>query len=163
MDKQTRSDNWPRTNLTHGLSKTRLYRTWLAIKRRCYYKKGIDYKYYGGRGITVCDEWINSFETFKEWALNNGYEDTLSIDRKLVNENYSPSNCRWVSHKVQMNNFRRNRKILIDDQSMNVCEAAIKYNIRSGTIIRRLNLGWSDLESVTTKPTKGRNQYDTKL
>ena len=95
-----------RKNTKHGSSGTSLYERWSSLKKRCRNKNDADYKYYGARGITVCDEW-NSFLNFKEWALANGYHSHLSIDRINNNEGYMPENCRWVTHAVQMSNTRR--------------------------------------------------------
>lgn len=93
----------------HNMSKDRLYHIWGSMKGRCYNSKMRNYKNYGGRGITVCDEWRNDFLKFKEWALKNGYNECLSIDRIDVNGNYEPSNCRWVTWKVQNWNKRTNK------------------------------------------------------
>lgn len=94
-------------NLKHGLAhKTKLYGVWLTMKARCYRKSCKKYKNYGGRGITVCDEWKNSFQNFHNWAINNGYKDGLTLDRIDVNGNYCSKNCRLVSLKEQARNKR---------------------------------------------------------
>ena len=92
---------------THSGSKTRVYRTWRNILSRCYVKDTKYFKDYGGRGITVCKEWRDDFVVFRDWAHSNGYEDTLTIDRKDNDKGYSPSNCRWVTRTVQAQNTRR--------------------------------------------------------
>ena len=79
------------------------------MKTRCINKRSKDYNRYGGRGITICDAWLNDFVEFREWALKNGYSDDLSIDRSDVNGDYTPDNCRWVTAKEQARN-RRNAK-----------------------------------------------------
>lgn len=90
----------------HGEYKTRLHRIWSHIKDRCYNKNFEKFKDYGGRGITVCDEWRNSYQAFSEWAKASGYADDLTIDRIDVNGNYEPKNCRWVDYSTQNQNRR---------------------------------------------------------
>ena len=91
----------------HGeCGKSRLYSIWQGMKKRCYSKKQINFKYYGGRGITVCDVWRNSFEAFRDWALANGYRNDLTLDRIDPNGNYSPDNCRWATWSQQNKNKR---------------------------------------------------------
>lgn len=91
---------------THGMRHTRLYRILHDMKNRCYRKSYHAFNHYGGRGITVCDEWLNSFEAFRDWALANGYADNLTIDRIDNDKGYSPDNCRWVTMAEQNRNKR---------------------------------------------------------
>ena len=107
---------------THGETKTRLYQIYAGIKKRCYNENAQNYKNYGGRGITVCDEWESSWYAFRDWALLNGYTDALTIDRIDVNGNYEPNNCRWVDKSVQANNRRTNRIITYAGESHTIAE-----------------------------------------
>jgi len=91
---------------THGMTNTRLYSIWRNMKTRCYNKKSQDCKYYGGLGITICQEWLEDFEKFYNWAYNNGYNENLSIDRIDNTKGYSPDNCRWETKIIQSQNRR---------------------------------------------------------
>lgn len=82
-------------------SKTRLYRIWIDMKSRCFNPNSCNYKHYGARGITVCDEWKDGFQNFKSWAISAGYNDKLTIDRVDNDGNYCPNNCRWENQSVQ--------------------------------------------------------------
>ena len=119
-------------DMKHGMSRTRLYNIWREMKRRCYNKACKSYKDYGGRGIIVCLEWLNNFQTFYDWAITNGYNEILSIERKDVNGNYEPSNCRWATKKEQANNKRNNHFITINDEIMTIAQCAKKSgNVRN--------------------------------
>lgn len=93
---------------THGESRTRLWNVWRSMKQRCYYPKHMAYYNYGGRGITICNEWLKDTSKFFRWARSHGYKDNLDIDRIDNNSNYRPNNCRFVTKKENNNNRRDN-------------------------------------------------------
>jgi len=95
-----------KTVLTHGMSNTRLFGLFGSLKTRCYNTKRESYKDYGGRGITVCEEWQTDFMNFYNWAMANGYAANLKIDRINNNGNYEPGNCRWVPEYINAQNKR---------------------------------------------------------
>ena len=106
------------------ISYKKLYAVWQSMKQRCLNKKNKDYKNYGGRGIKICQEWLDNFMNFYNWAINSGYKENvgLSIDRINVNEGYCPDNCRWTDNKNQARNRRTNRKITYKGETHCVSE-----------------------------------------
>lgn len=139
----------------HGCTKTRLFKIWSSMRERCYRTKHKYFKDYGGRGITVCDEWKTSFLAFKEWAEANGYADHLTLDRKDGNGNYTPENCRWATMKEQQNNKRSNHLVELNGVSHTITEWSEILGIKKTTIRERLKCGWTDEEALT-KPVRKR-------
>ena len=116
-------------NHSHKMSGTRIYSEWQDMKGRCYNMHNARYHRYGGRGITVCDEWKNSFEAFYEWALKNGYSDELTIDRIDNDSNYCPENCRWSTIKEQCRNRSTNIQITIGNCTRSLTEWCEIFNV----------------------------------
>lgn len=130
----------------HGLSRDRLFRIYNEMKRRCTNENAKDYINYGGRGILICNEWLNSFDSFKEWSIANGYNNKLSIDRINNDGNYEPSNCRWTTSKEQALNRRGNIIITAISpdgvQYSNITDIATfckEYNLSSGKVYGCVN------------------------
>lgn len=109
-------------NHRHKMSGTRIYSEWQGMKGRCYNKGSARYADWGGRGIKVCEQWRNSFESFYTWAMANGYQDNLTIDRIDNNGNYCPENCRWVGQQEQCRNRRSNINITIGNSTRTLME-----------------------------------------
>lgn len=142
--KKERAKALSESHIKHGKTKTRLYRIWFSMRRRCYKSTSPDYARYGGRGITVCDEWKDSFQAFYEWSVANGYLENLTIDRIDNEGDYSPQNCRWVNAEVQNNNTRRNYYITHDGETLTLAQWAKKCGINKNTLYSRLTkYGWS--------------------
>lgn len=140
----------------------RLYRVWANMLQRCTNEKRPDYRFYGGRGITVCDEW-HDYVSFQTWAISNGYEKHLSIDRKNTNDGYNPNNCRWVSMKVQQNNKRNNHLLIHNGETLNISGWADVTGIPYSTIRSRINLlGWTTEEALTT-PVRKTNRKQSEI
>lgn len=126
---------------THGMSKTQTYKSWSAMKDRCYQKSHKEYQRYGARGITVCKRWRDSFEYFfKDMGER---PPGHSIDRININKGYSPSNCIWSTSEQQANNRRNNRIIKFESEVMTLARWAKKTGIKYGTLHSRLKMGWS--------------------
>ena len=135
----------------HGMYNSRIYRIWSLMKERCYNEKRKDYNNYGGRGIKVCNEWLDS-STFIDWSLNNGYEDDLTLDRIDNNGDYCPQNCRWITAKEQGANKRNNRFITHNDITKTITQWANDNGLSYYVLKKRIDvLGWS-FERAITEP-----------
>lgn len=128
-----------RLNRSHGLSKTRLHKIWEMMRLRCNLPTYTYYNDYGGRGITVCNTWNNSFIEFYNWANQNGYDEQLTIERIDVNGNYEPDNCTWATRLQQGRNKRNTIKINDNGEYLTIRELSEKYNIHESNLYHRLN------------------------
>lgn len=138
-------------NTTHGLTHTRLYRTWSGMKRRCYKIDDKDFCRYGERGITICKEWLYDFRAFYDWAMANGYKENLTIDRINNAGDYEPDNCKWATVKMQNNNRRTNHLIAFNGKTQNIKQWADEVGINRVTLSDRINKwGWN-LEKALAK------------
>ena len=134
----------------HGMCKTRLYVTWRNMISRCHNIKDKQFNLYGERGIRVCEEWRNNFKSFYDWAINNGYNENLSIDRINNDGSYEPSNCRWANDKEQANNRRTNHNVEIEGEVHNISEWCKLFGINVSTVRDRIRRGWNEIEAITT-------------
>lgn len=140
----------------HGGRRTSEYKIWLGVKQRCLNPKNPSYRHYGGRGITVCVRWAESFERF---LADVGPRPSMShtIDRKDNKGNYEPGNCRWATHTEQMNNTRRNRLVTVSGETMTLSEAERRGQLAvpAGHVASRVHAGW-DIDAAVSTPSKRR-------
>lgn len=129
-----------KANRVHGMSKTRIHKTWSHMIERCTCETHKQFNYYGGRGIKVCEEWMD-FNAFLIWALDNGYDKELTIDRIDVNGNYEPNNCRWVDHYIQANNTRVTLFATINGTTKSLSDWSKETGINKGTLYGRFRKG----------------------
>lgn len=132
-----------KSKIIHGLSHTRIAGILNGIIQRCVNPNVKKYNIYGGRGIRVCEEWLNNSSSFFNWAFANGYSEELQIDRIDVNGDYEPSNCRWVTAKQQCYNKRTNVYVTYRGVTKTIAEWCIEINISQGAFWQRKNIGWS--------------------
>lgn len=144
---------------THGQSSTKLYKAWKNMKVRCYNKKNKDFQFYGGRGIGVVKEW-HKFINFYNWAINNGYKEGLTIDRKDNSKEYSPLNCRWITQKNNCRNRRSTVFLTYNGQTKCIAEWAEYYGINRKALQSRLKSGWP-IELALITPTNKPNSLKT--
>ena len=126
----------------HNIYGYPLYKCWINMKGRCTCPTNKSYKYYGGRGITLCDEWMNDPLAFYNWALENGWRKGLTIERMDVDGPYSPDNCTWATRAQQSNNMRTNHQITYNGRTQNLSQWADELGIPRQRLSYRINKGW---------------------
>ena len=150
LQKERASD----ANSTHRLRHHALYVVWANIKARCLNENSPAFQYYGGRGITLFDPWINNFKLFFDWALENGYKDGLTIERINNDDGYSPSNCTFIPQSEQCNNKRSTRYLTFNGVKMPLYKWAANVNLSAKCLAARLKYGWSVEKALTTQKLK---------
>lgn len=139
------------SNKTHGMCRSKLYGVFKAMCRRCHVKSDPAYENYGGRGVTVCDSWLRSFDQFARWAFDNGYVEGLTIDRIDNAAGYCPANCRWIPGSLQSKNRRMCVNVTVDGTSMCLSDAARHFGVVSPSCAQwRVRAGWDPLTAATT-------------
>lgn len=128
---------------THRMSGSRIHNIWKGMKERCYNPNHEQYKDYGGRGILICDEWKDDFLLFYNWAINNDYQNNLTIDRIDNNGNYEPNNCKWSTRKEQGNNQRTNHLLTYNNKTQTISQWADEVGLNNHTLQTRISRGWS--------------------
>lgn len=137
--------------------KHRLYRIWRGIRNRCLCSTHHEYHRYGGRGISICQEWFQSYDMFYDWAINNGYDDNLTIERKNVDGDYTPLNCTWISRSEQARNRSTSILVEYDGRIMSCAELSKFLGFKDKhTVIDRLRAGKSIKEIASTPSRRGR-------
>lgn len=144
----------PPTHGESGRTRTNLYGVWKVMRARCTNPNVERYPRYGGRGISVCDEW-NEYTTFREWAMQNGYAPGLEIDRRDNDGNYEPGNCRWITKKQNSRNTSTNRLLSAFGETKCCVEWAEDHRcqVTASVFIRRISHGW-DTERALTQPQR---------
>lgn len=140
------------TVVSHNMSNTRLYHVYAGMKSRCFNKSLKTYKNYGGRGITICDEWKNNFINFYNWAMENGYKEGLTIERIDNDGNYEPKNCKWIPKSEQPNNRRMNYKFTYDGKTQNLAEWCKELGLDYKRTHSRIYKQKWDFEKAITTP-----------
>lgn len=142
-----RSVTFTEMHYKHGKSGTRIYKIWKDMRRRCNINDIQHNRHYGDRGISVCDEW-EDFDTFYEWAMENGYNDKMSIERIDVNGNYTPNNCKWIPVEEQTFNTRKTINITIGGISKPIGQWADELGLKRTTVYSRMRRGATPKEAL---------------
>lgn len=144
-----------RGNITHGLSNHPLYKVWENMKTRCFNSNYHEYHNYGGRGVTVCQEWVSDFKSFYDWSINNGWRNGLDIDKDIKGNGllYSPETCCFVTEKVNNNHTRDNKYLTYKDETLSMSQMAEKFGVNYYLLRKRLSMGW-EIKDAIEKPSR---------
>ena len=148
--KNVQKRGWAARKKENSIYKTDIYHVWQSMKSRCYNKNNCAYERYGGRGIKICEEWLDPF-IFYTWAINNNYTHGKQIDRMDNNGDYEPNNCRWATPKEQSNNRRSNRYIFWRGKTKTMAEWAVYLGISYHALRSRVYKGWTITRAFSTK------------
>jgi hypothetical protein len=140
----------------HGHSNDRIYKIWLGIKKRCFNKNDKNYDRYGGRGIKLCERWLDFMNFYND--MIDTYKDDLTIDRIDYNGDYEPNNCRWITPKEQLSNYSKNVFITINGETDTVKNMCEKYNVPYDCTVRRIKRGIEPYEALTAIYRNGTNE-----
>lgn len=146
---------------THGLSKHPLYTVWRAVKNRCYNETFEQYKDYGGKGVVMCQEWLDSFQSFYDWCIQNGWKIGLQIDKDIKGDGliYSPTTCCFVTAKENSNKRRSNVVVEYSGNKYNLKEVALKFGFNYKLLSERMKKGWSFEKTINTPVIKNQHSF----
>lgn len=150
-----RKDVTQKEATVHGKSHTQLYRIWCAMKTRCNNPNAENYPNYGGRGIKLCADWENNFDSFYEWSMLHGYKPGLTIERIQVDGNYEPANCKWVTFKEQCVNKTNTKYVTYNGETKSLKEWSDETGLVYSCLLWRINAGWS-VEKALCTPSMGK-------
>ena len=148
-----RKTNTRKEKACDKLTHKHLYSVWSNMRQRCENPRNSSYKSYGGRGISVCIEWLD-FRKFEDWALDSGYDPRLTIDRINNDGDYTPENCRWATKKEQCNNQRKTVMVTIGGETRSARSFAEENGISPDLALDRIKRGWDPVDAVTRPPIK---------
>ena len=134
--------NMSRSRYSSVDRQTRLYKIWKGMHARTSYESQASYRDYGARGIKVCDDWADDYTKFRDWALDHGYDDNLTIDRVDVNDDYTPDNCKWSTRKEQNNNQRSNIQLTYNGETHTAAQWAEMIGVSKDCIYKRIQKGY---------------------
>ena len=157
LKKEQDRHNLGESRITHGMTDTRLYSIWSSMKRRCYNTHEAAYLHYGGKGVKVCDEWLD-FKSFYDWAIHNGYADDLTIERIDIDKDYCPENCTWITLAMQTHNKGDTRKVNLNGEVMPLKTACEALGLPYKAVHLRITRYGMTFEEAISKPFADKSQ-----